>query len=65
MTTCFKWLIEAVHKKMSVVGGPLQTRGDGVLQMWTFALFGAKTFGFYKIYGVSATTRGVEPMWTF
>jgi len=29
-----------------------------VLQMRTFALFGAKNFGFFEIYGVSARTRG-------
>jgi len=33
--------------------------------MWTFALFGEKTFESYKIYGVSARTRGVEPGRTF
>jgi len=34
----------------------LRTRG--VLQMRTSALFGAKNFRFFKIYGVSARTRG-------
>jgi len=33
--------------------------------MRTSALFGAKNFGFFKIYGVSALTRGVEPVRTF
>jgi len=42
----------------------LRTRG--VLQMRTSALFGAKNFGFFKIYGVSARTggKGVEPVRT-
>jgi len=30
-------------------------------EMRTFALFGVKNFVFFKIYGVSARTRGVEP----
>jgi len=30
---------------------------EGGLQMRTSALFGAKFFGFFKIYGVSARTR--------
>jgi len=33
-------------------------RGEGVLQMRMSALFGAKNFGFFEIYGVSARTRG-------
>jgi len=33
-------------------------KGEGVLQMRTSALFGAKTFEFFKIYGVSSWTRG-------
>jgi len=28
--------------------------------MRTYALFGVKKFGFFKIYGVSARTRGKE-----
>jgi len=31
---------------------------QGVLQIRTSALFGAKNFKFFKIYGVSARTRG-------
>jgi len=31
---------------------------SGVLQKRTSALFGAKTFGFFEIYSVSALTRG-------
>jgi len=27
---------------------------EGVLQMWTSTLFGARSFGFFEIYGVSA-----------
>jgi len=42
----------------------LQTRG-GSIQMRTSALFGAKNFGFFEIYGVSARARGVEPVRTF
>jgi len=33
--------------------------------MRTSALFDTKKFGFFEIYGVSAWTKGVEPMWTF
>jgi len=33
-------------------------KGEGALQVWTSALFGAKNFGFFEIYGVSARTRG-------
>jgi len=32
--------------------------------MRTFALFGAKSFGFFEIYDVSAQTRGFEPVQT-
>jgi len=31
---------------------------EGVLQMWTSALFDAKNSGFFKIYGVSARQGG-------
>jgi len=41
-------------KKKSNGGGG----GGGGLQMRTSALFGAKNFGFFEIYGVSARTRG-------
>jgi len=40
-------------------------KGEGVLQEQTSALFGTKNIGFFKIYGVSARTRGVEPVRTF
>jgi len=30
--------------------------------MRTSAFFGAKTFGFFEVYGVSARTRGVGPV---
>jgi len=40
-------------------------QGGGSFQMRTSVLFGAKIFRFFEIYGVSARTRGVEPMWTF
>jgi len=43
-------------------GCPVQT--SGVLQIWTSALFDAKSFGFFEIYGVSARTRGFEPVGT-
>jgi len=35
--------------------------------MWTFALFVAKNFGFFEIYGMSVRTRGEEfkPVRTF
>jgi len=33
--------------------------------MRTFALFGVKNFGFFKVYGVSVRTRGVELERTF
>jgi len=36
----------------------LRTKGGGVLHMRTLALFGAKTFVFFLIYGLSARTRG-------
>jgi len=42
--------------------------GVRVLQMQTFALFGAKNSGFFEVYGMSARTRGrgeVEPVRTF
>jgi len=32
--------------------------------MRTSAIFGAKTFRLFEIYGVSARTRGVEPVRT-
>jgi len=31
--------------------------------MWTFALFGAKSFGYFEIYGVSARTRERGSIW--
>jgi len=31
--------------------------------MRTSTLFGANNFGFFEIYGASARTRGVEPVW--
>jgi len=34
-----------------------QGGGEGVLQMWTSALFRAKRFGIFEIYVVSARTR--------
>jgi len=34
--------------------------GGGILQMRTSALYGAKNFGFFEIYGMSARTRGKE-----
>jgi len=39
-------------------GGFVQCRQDGrrVLKMQTFALFGSKNVGSFKIYGVSAWT---------
>jgi len=40
------------------VGCPMRTRGEERLEMPTFALFGAKNFGFFEIYGMSARTRG-------
>jgi len=33
--------------------------------MRTIALFGAKKMRIFLIYGVSARTRGIEPVWTF
>jgi len=33
--------------------------------MQTSALFGAKNFGFFQIYGVSTCTMRVEPVQTF
>jgi len=38
----------------------MQTRGEGVLQIRTSALFVPKNFGFFKIYGVPARTRGLS-----
>jgi len=35
-----------------------------VFQMRTSTLYGAKIFGFFEIYGVSAWTRGIEPVRT-
>jgi len=32
----------------------------GVLQMWTSTLFGTKRF--FEIYGMSAQSRGIEPV---
>jgi len=40
-------------------------KGGGVLQIRTSALFDAKKFGFFEIYGESARTRRVEPLRTF
>jgi len=31
--------------------------------MRTSSLSGAKNFGFFEIYGVSARTRGIESVW--
>jgi len=52
----------AVHKRCPQSGG---RRGlssadmeEGVLQVWISALFGAKNFGSFKNFGVSARTRG-------
>jgi len=43
----------------------LWIRGKG-LQMRTFAIFGARNFGLFEIYGVRADKReGVEPVRTF
>jgi len=33
--------------------------------MWMSAFFAAKNIGFFEMYGVSARTRGVEPVRTF
>jgi len=33
-------------------------QGEGVLQMQTSVLFGAKKFGFFEIYGMSTWTKG-------
>jgi len=38
--------------------GHFADKGNGVLQMRTFAHFGAKNFKFFEIYGVSARKRG-------
>jgi len=64
--------LETVHKRRPQSGGgslcPVRTffgqGGEGVLQMRTSALFGAKNFGFFEIYGMSKRTRG-EPIRTF
>jgi len=42
-------------------------QGEGVLQMRTSEIYGAKTPGFFGSYGLSAQTReeGVEPVRTF
>jgi len=62
---------KAVHNRRPQWGGeggcPVRTfleREEGrVLQMRTSALFGAKKFGFFEIYGVSER-KGVEPVRT-
>jgi len=33
--------------------------------MRTSVIFGAKNFGFFKMFGMSARTRGVKPVRTF
>jgi len=38
--------------------GHFSDKGGGGLQMRMSALFDAKNFGFFEIYGVSARTRG-------
>jgi len=44
----------------------LRTREKGFFRMMrTSALFGAKNFGFFEIYGVSSRIREVEPVRTF
>jgi len=57
-------LLGAVHKRRPQSGGGglssadiLRTRGEGVLQVRTSALFVAKNCGYFEIYGVSARTR--------
>jgi len=35
---------------------------NGVLQVRTSALFGAKNLGFFEIYGMSVQSKGVEPV---
>jgi len=45
-------------QKTSTVKGGLSIADKGVFHMWTSALFGAKNFGFFEIYGESARTRG-------
>jgi len=44
-----------------------RTRRSGFFHVQTSTLFGAKNFGFFKIYGVSVQTRGerVEPVRRF
>jgi len=68
-------LLEAIHKRRPQSGserrfvqcGHFADKERRVLQMRTFAFFGAKKFGFLEILGVSARTRGeeVEPVRTF
>jgi len=50
------FLLGASHKRRTQSGG-YSVRTMGVLHMWTSTLFGAKNFGFFKIYGVSARKR--------
>jgi len=38
----------------------LQIKGEGVLQMWTSALFGAKHIEFFEIFVMSAQTGGLS-----
>jgi len=40
--------------------GYFADKGEFFFQMWTSALFGAKNFEFFKIYGVSTRTRGLS-----
>jgi len=40
--------------------GHFSDKGRGVLQKWMSALFGAKNFEFFEIYGMSAQARGVD-----
>jgi len=47
------------------VGGRGGGGGGGGGLMQTSALFSTKNVGFFDIYGVSARTRGVEPVRTF
>jgi len=53
------WILRAVHKRRSQLGGvcPMRTRGEEVLHMRMSALFGAKNFGFFENYSLSARTR--------
>jgi len=45
----------------------LFNKDGGSLQIWTSAVFGAKSIGFFEFYGVFARTRvkEVEPVRTF